>query len=487
MLTVDVAIVGAGFAGLYAAKHCLRDEVGLSVVVLERSAHWGGVWHPAHLPPAYPTFSVTSKLYLSPTDFPPPDDWPEFPSAEQVFAHLDAYAHHFGLGAHVLTNQTVVTATDAPGRGWTLTTAQGLTVRARRLVVATGVNHCPYVPTDPMYARFTGVRMHAERYDRSLCVGKRVLIVGGSDAASDLAGDVCRVAAKTYLSIRDGGQWFQDRMLGAESPADMFYSRFVNWLTKNVVGKAFIHHYLGTDLIDTFWGAGGSDVPEWQPRCKYLNSIYNKSRDIVRLVGFGLVTPCGAVTDIQGARVRCGTKEFDVDVIWFATGYRYLRCSQTFLDPGLRAAPRWKQLFPVDREDVAFVGFVRPYLTSIPSGPSLPAVRGKSFLESDARRRCLSRCNPASWRGSSPGADTPCRRAPSVAGSLRRTEPRPRPCTPRVGVGRRRRAPDAAIARVPLPRRTHPVRRRPVRASVAENRNSGTGWVSTDRPSPVRR
>ena len=52
------------------------------MVVLERSQHLGGVWNVQNGPGSVFdfTYSVTSKLYLSPTDFPPPDDWPEFPT-----------------------------------------------------------------------------------------------------------------------------------------------------------------------------------------------------------------------------------------------------------------------------------------------------------------------------------------------------------------------------------------------------------------------
>ena len=37
---------------------------------------------------------------------------------------------------------------------------------------------------------------------RRWCEGNRVLIVGGSDNAADIAGNVCRTAARTFVSIR---------------------------------------------------------------------------------------------------------------------------------------------------------------------------------------------------------------------------------------------------------------------------------------------
>lgn len=90
-------------------------------------------------------------------------------------------------------------------------------------------------------------------------------------------------------------------MLGAHSPADMLYSRFIDWTVKHVVGKHFVQKNFGDTHIQLFWGRGGSDVDVWQPRCEYLNSYYNKSRDLIRLVGFGLVTPCGRVLNRPAA------------------------------------------------------------------------------------------------------------------------------------------------------------------------------------------
>ena len=130
------------------------------------------------------------------------------------------------------------------------------------------------------------------------------------------------------------------------------------------------------------------------------------SADLVRLVGYGLVVPHGPVCEIEAPnRITCndaGTiTVFNADVIIFATGYRYRRCSQNFLPPEIREAPRWKHLFPVDRTDVAFVGFVRPYLTSTEGvGRPLPS------NHSNAHRNAITR-RGAGVRGSSIGSLPP--------------------------------------------------------------------------------
>ena len=101
------------------------------------------------------------------------------------------------------------------------------------------------------------------------------------------------------------------------------------------------------------------------------NSYYNKSRDLVRLVGLGMVVPCGRVEHVEGSVVTCEgpvpkqTMSFEVDVILFATGYRYRDCAIVALQ-NIFSVPRWKEIFPVTDENIACVGYIRPYLTSIP-------------------------------------------------------------------------------------------------------------------------
>ena len=202
-----------------------------------------------------------------------------------MYDHLvRAYVEHFGLKDVFRCGQAVDSVAEEGKAGWTVRTRQGLCVRAPRLVVATGVNHCPYMPADQMYERFAGPRLHVHDYNqevRAMCTGRRVLIVGGSDHASDVASQLSHHASEIHVSIRNG-QWFQDRMLGGETPADMFYNRTVDWWVKHVIGKSRIHgmlHGAGpsaptpplTYNVRLFWGRGGSDIPAWQPKCKYLN------------------------------------------------------------------------------------------------------------------------------------------------------------------------------------------------------------------------
>jgi dimethylaniline monooxygenase (N-oxide forming) len=371
----DVIIVGAGFSGIYTLKHCLEE--GLKVLLLEKSPELGGVWNIKNKPGGVHefTYSVTSKLYLSATDYPPPDDWPEFPNASLVYDYLMDYIHHFNLEPHILTNihvQDVERVNDI----WTLRGSTDVVWKSNHVVIATGVNSCPMYPKDMVFKNFQGPTMHAHDYTsqkNDYFVNKNVLVIGGSDTACDIAMQLCEKANKTYVSIRNG-QWFQDRHFGAESPADMFYSRIVDWFIKHIYGKNHVHRGFGEKEIFQWWGKGGSDIDIWTPKCDYLNSYYNKSRDIIRMVAKGRIIPTGRVHAIEGHMVSCDgvTDAFPVDIILYATGYNYIDCTP-FLKDTLQQL-RYKRIFPITTDtqgnytydQIALVGYIRPYLTSIP-------------------------------------------------------------------------------------------------------------------------
>ena len=99
-----VGIIGAGIAGLVTAKIFLEN--GFDVQVFEKEPDLGGVWA---LSRAYPGLRAnTAKETYSLTDYPYPRSTSGYPIAEEVRAHLESYADHFGLYPHIRFNSEVV-------------------------------------------------------------------------------------------------------------------------------------------------------------------------------------------------------------------------------------------------------------------------------------------------------------------------------------------------------------------------------------------
>ena len=117
-----VGIIGAGIAGLVTAKIFLEN--GFDVLVFEKEPDLGGVWA---LSRAYPGLRAnTAKETYSLTDYPYPASTSGYPVAEEVRAHLESYADHFGLHPHIKFNNEVVRLAEINGNG-----KQGFTLTVR--------------------------------------------------------------------------------------------------------------------------------------------------------------------------------------------------------------------------------------------------------------------------------------------------------------------------------------------------------------------
>jgi cation diffusion facilitator CzcD-associated flavoprotein CzcO len=98
------------------------------------------------------------------------------------------------------------------GSGYRLTTAAGVEVDARTIVLSVGVMPFAYVPA-PLKELFgaevalaTGSPDDAQRY-----AGRRVLVVGGGQAGLESSGLAAHAGAKVELVTRSNVRWFADR------------------------------------------------------------------------------------------------------------------------------------------------------------------------------------------------------------------------------------------------------------------------------------
>ena len=97
------AIIGAGAAGLCAAKYLIAR--GVEVVVFEAGSYIGGLWvyeNDNGTSPAYKSLHLNSEVAITAyRDFPFPADGPLYPTHEGVSRYLQSYAQHFDLRRHI--------------------------------------------------------------------------------------------------------------------------------------------------------------------------------------------------------------------------------------------------------------------------------------------------------------------------------------------------------------------------------------------------
>jgi dimethylaniline monooxygenase (N-oxide forming) len=201
-----IAIIGAGFAGLCTAR-TLRD-LKHQVVVFEKAPDVGGVWSKTRLYPGVSTQNGKDTYHLS--DFPMPDDYPEWPSGAQVQAYLHSYAEAFNILPLIRLETEVSEAHQDDSGGWTVT-AKGpsgeTTESFNFLVVCNGIFSAPAVPEfegAQAFCEAGGTVCHSSEFlDLDAARDKHILVVGYGKSSCDVAAALAPVTAQTTVVARE--------------------------------------------------------------------------------------------------------------------------------------------------------------------------------------------------------------------------------------------------------------------------------------------
>ncbi|WP_448608301.1 flavin-containing monooxygenase [Geodermatophilus sp. URMC 60] len=179
----DVIVIGGGFAGIHQLRH-LRDR-GFSVLLLEATGAFGGVWSLNRYPGARVDSHATVYQF---TDEYLWKDWDYsqmFPGHEEMRRYFEYVDSKLDLSKDCRFNTRVVGAAfDEKRRVWTVESQDGMTATARFLIFATGSTTEPYTPNIPGMGNFQGVIAHTARWPETLDMsGKRVAIIGTGASA----------------------------------------------------------------------------------------------------------------------------------------------------------------------------------------------------------------------------------------------------------------------------------------------------------------
>src|SRR3954462_7741696 len=135
---VDVAVVGAGFAGLY-LLHRLR-KAGFSTVLLEEARDVGGTWYWNRYPGARCDIQTIDYSYSFDPKLEKAWKWSEkYATQPEILRYLGFVADRYDLRRDIRFKTKVTEAKwdDATER-WLLTTSTGAHVSCRHYIMATG-------------------------------------------------------------------------------------------------------------------------------------------------------------------------------------------------------------------------------------------------------------------------------------------------------------------------------------------------------------
>lgn len=362
-----VCVIGAGASGLLAIKN-LREN-GFDVDCYERDTVIGGLWNPSnqHSPLYANTHLVTSRMHTEIPDFPMPDHWPDYPSAEQTLHYLKRYAKHFDLEKHIWFGSEIEQITPIEGSRFEVSIKVASHSPRRRLryaavIIASGHHWDPNLPHYPGLETFTGRTLHSSQLKSASPIrGKKVLIVGGGNSGTDLACEVALNGTKCWHSTRRGywhvpkyfdGQPFDRAMRRAHSLPKPLRTM----ATKRALNQATAtSQRLSSRDPDHRWG---DEEPVRNGR--YFEHL-----------GEGSIQACPEITRFEGSTVTFtdGTTA-KPELVIFATGFQWgIDCADNQLI-GLESAQSRPKLmahmFSPMSETLAVAGLVEPGIGVFP-------------------------------------------------------------------------------------------------------------------------
>jgi dimethylaniline monooxygenase (N-oxide forming) len=373
--TEKVCIIGAGSSGIAAAQ--VLDARGLPFDCFEQGSQVGGNWRFENdngMSSAYRSLHInTSRRVMAFKSLPMPDHFPDYPDHFQMAAYFDEFVDHFGLREKIAFRTEVLNVEPADG-GWAVTTkvesGAEATDRYRAVLVANGHHWDPRWP-EPAFQgseEFEGEQLHAHHYrEPDVLRGKRVLVLGLGNSATDIAVESSRIAEKTFLAVRRGAYVLPKYLNG--KPIDEAVHPLASYLPLSV---------------QRFFAMKGLEIAAGQmetyglpkPDHKLFEAHPTVSSELLPRLGHGDIAVKPNIERFSGGReVRFvdGSSE-EVDLVVYCTGYKM---TFPFFDPEVLSAPEnrlplYRRVVSVERPGLYFVGFIQPL------GPIMPLAEAQA-------------------------------------------------------------------------------------------------------------
>ncbi len=375
----DAIVIGAGFSGLYMLKS-LRDRLGLRVRVYEAGETVGGTWYWNRYPGARCDSDAYIYCFTWDKQLLQEWEWSErYPEQPEILRYLEHVAKRHDLKRDIAFNTRVTGAEfDESANLWRVHTDQGEDVTAQYLIAAVGSLSTTNMPQFKGLDRFQGKWYHTSRFPHSGVdfTAKRVAVVGTGATAVQAIPEIAQQAkhltvfqrtANYCVPARNGKvdpeisrarkadydgivQRIRDSFFGQEhyfipksaleataeererefdrmwdsggfafwlgNYQDMFFSQEANDLCADYIKRKIRTTVKDPVVAEKLIPKGYAYGTKRQPLDTNYYETFNK--DNVLLVD---AATDGAIEEITEKGIRAGGKEYEVDIIVFATGF----------------------------------------------------------------------------------------------------------------------------------------------------------------------
>ncbi|XP_064139002.1 flavin-containing monooxygenase 2 isoform X2 [Loxodonta africana] len=377
-----VAVIGAGVSGLISLKCCVNE--GLEPTCFERTEDIGGLWRfkenveEGRASIYQSVITNTSKEMSCFSDFPMPEHFPNFLHNSKLLEYFRIVARKFDLLKYIQFQTTVLSVTkrqdfSSSGQWEIVTKSNGKEQSAvfDAVMVCSGHHILPHIPLQsfPGIERFKGQYFHSRQYKHPEGFeGKRILVIGMGNSASDIAVELSKKAAQVFISLRQGS-WVMSRISDDGYPWDVvFHTRFSSML-RNVLPRMVLKWMMERQMNRWF----NHENYGLEPQNKYLMKEPVTNDDLPSRVLYGAIKVKSRVKELTetSAIFEDGTVEEDIDVIIFATGYTF---SFPFLEDSFvkvenNMVSLYKYMFPphLEKPTLACMGLIQPLGSIFPT------------------------------------------------------------------------------------------------------------------------
>jgi len=197
----EIFVVGGGFGGLI-LWYKLRKAGFTDVRFCEKGGDVGGTWYWNR----YPGIACDVESYSYMPLLEEMDYFPtmKFASGFEILEYAQSMAERFGFYDRCLFHTTVEkTAWDEETKRWTVFTDRGDAIKARFVVLANGILTAPRLARIDGMETYKGASFHTSRWDYNVDLkGKRVGIIGTGATAVQVIPEIAKVVGELYVFQR---------------------------------------------------------------------------------------------------------------------------------------------------------------------------------------------------------------------------------------------------------------------------------------------
>ncbi len=353
-------VIGAGPAGIITIKELAENGITDILAIDQGPAIGGNFIH------SYDNLTLTSSCTISMFS----DFWigdgneRSFWTKHDIVKYWKQYIKKFNIADKFRFNTNIESA-NLENDTWSITLSSVELLTADKLVIAIGSSNFKSLPD--WHEKLTNIKyLHSKDYrNAEELSGKNVIVVGGGESASDIALEVSKVAATSWVSLRTSCGWITPRFRGS-NPADLSTHRGF-WGLPREFGKPAAKAILDIER--------NMHDPEHDAIVMLNNMVTTdrgpfgtygtKTKALPEAIAYHNCQVIDEITEVlNGGKTlitRDGNRLENIDVVIFSTGYKniipFFSSDMAHLDP----RSLYKHMFHSDyRDKLCLVGAARP-------------------------------------------------------------------------------------------------------------------------------